>query len=183
MEKSADWIMTFNGREFSPLNPRPEDVNIMDIAHSLAMQCRFTGHTRGFYSVAEHAIMVSNICDPKDALWGLLHDATEAYLVDLPRPLKRHSSLGSEYQKIESKLQAVICQAFWLSPQQPESVSIADKVALGIEARDLMPRHPAWDKWISIIGQCPYSVHVPLSPNDAEHYFLHRFAQVTGGAR
>ena len=77
------------------MNLHPDDVNIVDIAHSLAMQCRFTGHTKVFYSVAQHSVLVSKLlerrgCDHATVLWGLMHDAAEAYLVgDVATPVKK----------------------------------------------------------------------------------------------
>src|SRR5271165_7548492 len=88
--RKGDWIQTYTGRVMYPLDPRPEEINIIDIAHALSNLCRFTGHVRTFYSVAEHSVRVSQHCDPKDALWGLLHDASEAYLADMSRPMKRY---------------------------------------------------------------------------------------------
>src|ERR1019366_9954250 len=81
-------IRTYSGVRFKPLDPDPA-VGISDIAHALANQCRFGGHSSAFYSVAQHSVRVSEICAAEDALWGLLHDASEAYLVDVPAPLKQ----------------------------------------------------------------------------------------------
>src|ERR1039457_118422 len=89
MDSFDGFIGTFSGLRFWPLDPNPEKILIDDIAHALAHQCRFGGHASRFYSVAEHSVHVSRLCPPEDALWGLLHDASEAYLVDLPRPLKQ----------------------------------------------------------------------------------------------
>src|SRR5579885_2784587 len=86
--RHGDWIQTYCGVAFYPLDPRPEEILIEDIAHALSMLCRFTGHVKRFYSVAQHCVYVSHRCDPKDALWGLLHDAAEAYLNDISRPVK-----------------------------------------------------------------------------------------------
>src|SRR5690606_5290032 len=80
----GDWMQTFTGRAVYPLDLRPDDIDIQDIAHALSMQCRYAGHTRQFYSVAEHSVHVARWCrqyGPAAALEGLLHDATEAYLV------------------------------------------------------------------------------------------------------
>jgi hypothetical protein len=79
-------ITTFSGVLFRPLLPNPDDIRIADIAHALSQQYRFAGHTRTFYSVAEHSVRVSLLCRPDDALWGLLHDASEAFLTDVPAP-------------------------------------------------------------------------------------------------
>src|SRR5574342_1090607 len=81
-------IITYTGRLFWPLSPRLEDINILDICHALSNQTRFTGHTREFYSVAQHSCLVSDLLPEKFKLDGLLHDASEAYLMDLARPVK-----------------------------------------------------------------------------------------------
>jgi hypothetical protein len=70
-------ITTFSDVRFWPLLPNPDDIRIEDIAHALSNQCRFAGHAREFYSVAEHCVRVSQLCRPEEALWGLLHDASE----------------------------------------------------------------------------------------------------------
>lgn len=130
-------IGTFTGRWFFPLNPKSEDINALDICHSLSNQSRFTGHTREFYSVAEHSCRVHDILPKEYKLWGLLHDATEAYLVDLPAPLKEIEQLKI-FKEIENKIMTVICEKFNLEPEMPEIVHEADKILLYTEIRDLM---------------------------------------------
>ena len=175
-KRRGDWLQTFTGRQFWPLDPRPEEVDILDIAHALSQQCRFAGHTRVFYSVAEHCVRVSLACDPKDALAGLLHDAAEAYVVDVPRPLKRHLP---DYRAIEAVVHHAIATRFWTPDVLPVSVQHADNVLLATEARDLMSRPTnAWapmplplDEWIS-----------PWSSALAKERFLARFADLGGTA-
>jgi 5'-deoxynucleotidase YfbR-like HD superfamily hydrolase len=82
------WIQTYQGGCFEPFNPHPDQIHIRDIAHALALTCRFTGHCLDFYSVAQHSVMVSQIVSHKHALAGLLHDASEAYLTDVASPIK-----------------------------------------------------------------------------------------------
>jgi hypothetical protein len=88
-DRRGDWMQTFTGRAFYPLDPRPEDIDPVDIAHALSLICRYGGHSSRFYSVAEHCVLMSHAVAPEHALWALLHDATEAYLGDMIRPLKR----------------------------------------------------------------------------------------------
>lgn len=141
-EEVGSWMWTVSGRRFCLSDPRPEDVSIHDIAHSLSLQCRFAGHIRETYTVAQHSVLVSELCDPADALWGLLHDASEAYVVDLPRPVKEIESIHGPYKELEAKVQRAICGAFGLKPEQPASVHVADDMMVYAEMLDLMPSLP-----------------------------------------
>lgn len=174
--RKGDWLQTFSGLAFWPLDPRPEEIRIDDIAHALSMQCRFTGHTKRFYSVAEHSVRVSEMCDPQDAMWGLLHDASEAYLSDVARPVKRLPVMA-EYREAERQLLSVIVTKYGLSDVEPASVLVADKIILGIEARDLMsPLLPGWEKWLALIpADCRLKLERPWNPEQAEERFLARF--------
>jgi hypothetical protein len=127
-------IITYNGITFWPLDPRIDEVNIEDIAHSLSMQCRFNGHLRCFYSVSEHSVRVAAQCSPENALWGLLHDASEAYLTDLPAPIKEEMP---DYKKMERIVQAVICEKFGLPIDEPAEVKKNDIILRVTEMRDL----------------------------------------------
>lgn len=133
---------------FNLLEPNPDVIDIKDIAHALSNQCRFTGHTSTFYSVAEHSVNVSEvpILDTLELkLIGLLHDATEAYLVDLPRPIKRFTDLGSIFKKHESNIWEAIALHFGLPFEIPEVVHEADRIVLVTEKRDLMRKGLDWD--------------------------------------
>jgi len=185
-------IRTFTGRKFWPLNPAPEDLDILDIAHALSLVCRFTGHTRSFYSVADHSLRVSvraekiamdewrnnpysttqsRIAFCRDvALWGLLHDASEAYLCDVPSPLKHFSDMGNIYRGYEKRLLEVIAQRYDLLPVEPAYVHIADRLFLEAEMRDLMGQ----GKVVVSIGSI-----MPLSSQTAETLFLRRFHALT----
>ncbi len=143
---SLDYIETFTGRSFRPLSPGDAPIVIEDIAHALSNQCRFSGHTRVHYSVAEHSVRVSKLladwgAPKEEQLWGLLHDASEAYLVDIPAPLKSTPAFAA-YCVAEAALQQAICLRFGLPVEQPKSVALADRVLLATEARDLMPFVP-----------------------------------------
>lgn len=172
----SPWIQTYSGRRFCPTNPNPDAIVIQDIAHSLSMQCRFSGHCRKFYSVAQHCVLVSYLCDSADAFWGLLHDASEAYLVDLPRPLK-HSGEFNAYKVFEARMQAAICKRFGLPEVEPISVKNADKLLLYTEARDLMgPLHADWQNEVDPL---PFKID-PLSQQDAKNLFMKRFYELMG---
>jgi 5'-deoxynucleotidase YfbR-like HD superfamily hydrolase len=149
---TTPFIETSTGTRFQPLAPIVNDIWIEDIAHHLSNQCRFSGATRRHYSVAEHSVRVSLLLeewgeDEDVQMWGLLHDASEAYLVDLPTPLKECPEFLEAYQKAERVLMRAICARFSLPERQPDNVKVADAVLLATEVRDLMPaRREHWDK-------------------------------------
>jgi len=168
------WIQTFTGRQAWPLRPAEEDICIEDIAHALSMICRYTGHVREFYSVAQHSVIASKIVPLEDAQWALLHDATEAYLCDVARPVKPF--LG-DYKKIERRLMNCIANVFNLSGFEPESVKHADLVLLATERRDLMASPPV--PWISTENISPLTDRIhPLPPAEAKKLFLDRFKEL-----
>ena len=168
-------ITTFSGIRFWPLLPNPADIRIEDIAHALSNQCRFAGHAREFYSVAEHSVRVSQLCPPEDALWGLLHDASEAYLTDVPAPLKA-LLVFEAYRVAERSLQGVIAARFGLAPEQPASVTEADRVMLRIEMSDLLP---AATSHLFKPSQAR-SITKPWSTRTAEARFLKRYRELGG---
>jgi len=170
------WIQTYSGRRFCPTNPDPESIVIQDIAHALSMQCRFSGHTKDFYSVAQHSVGVSYLCNEEDALWGLLHDASEAYLVDIPSPLKTSGEFNP-YLKFEKNMMEAVCKRFKLSLEEPKSVKRADKIMLGLEANKLMS--PLRDDWNYKFESAPFNFE-PLQPRDAKNLFLRRFFELQG---
>jgi len=136
--RKGKWMWTYTGRRFWPVDPRVEDMCLEDIAHALACQNRFAGHTREPYTVAQHCVHVSELCDSADAMDGLFHDASEAYVVDIPRPLK-YSAGMENYKPIEMAVQRVVSMRFGLKLDIPESVHRADEMICVAEMRDLMP--------------------------------------------
>ena len=172
----TDWIQTYSGKQFWPLEPRIEDVDIGDIAHALSNLCRYGGHVERFYSVAQHSYFVSKVVPQEHALRGLLHDAAEAYLIDVPRPIKR--SVGMEaYTVAEKVLQAAIYERFGLPPEDPPCIKTADNHLLRTEQRDLMKPAPAeWKDYR--VGALRMRIE-PWSPRGAEISFLHRFEELT----
>ena len=169
------FITTFTGRRVYPFRMTAEDVDIRDIAHSLAMQCRYNGHTREFYSVAQHSWAVSRGCDEEDALWGLLHDAAEAYIGDMAKPIK-HSGRMGEFRMLEADIMDAVCAAFDLPPKRPDSVTYADLVELVSEAQRFMPNHG----WIADVPVEPrLMIENAMGPRQAEDQFLRRFRELT----
>lgn len=166
----GDWMQTFTGLKFYPTDPRPEEVCIEDIAHALSQLCRFAGHCRKFYSVAQHSVIVSRLVgsDPALRLAALLHDATEAYYVDIPRPLK---VALPEYKAIEHRLETIIKEKFGVDFSDPR-IKHADNIALVTEARDLLGPHPVG--W-SIQAEPIAETINPVRPSRAEEMFMDTF--------
>lgn len=173
------WIQTRSGTRFDLLDPRPEMIDISDIGHALSHLCRFTGHVSRFMSVAEHSVMVSNLVPAQDALAGLLHDATEAYVGDVARPLKQ---LLPDYKVIEDRIWLVIAERFSLDPQLPASVKEADNISLMWERRDLLAGSAdAWREWVPehLVVRIPEQPVKGLDPEAAATAFRQRFAELT----
>jgi uncharacterized protein len=171
IERRGDWTSTYSGLPFWPLDPHPDDVRIEDIAHALSQLCRFAGHTRSFYSVAQHSTIVSQICGGGQlGLWGLLHDASEAYLCDIMRPVK-HSRELSGYRLVEARVQAAVCLRFGLEAVEPEVLHHIDALVLRAEQRDLMNMPDGW----YAKGDAHPSPIRPVPPAVAKREFLRRF--------
>jgi hypothetical protein len=139
LARTGDFMQTATGRKFWPLDPRADEVFIEDIAHSLSLQCRYAGHCLRFYSVAEHCVLMARKLRWEGvdvALDALLHDAAEAYTVDVPRPLKRHL-VG--YKETEAKVMDAIAERFGLADEMPAIVHDADNRIIGDELANLVP--------------------------------------------
>lgn len=174
----APWIPTIRHRKFDLLNPSPDDVDIEDIAASLSVEPRFTGRW-GAYSVAQHSFLVSYHC--RNALAGLLHDASEAYTGDVPSPLKAAMhELGFDFNnQIVRKIDAAVAAAFGLNPAdfQAPDLKAADFKILATEKRDLLPAAtPPWRKSLPK----PLSRRVGIwTAQYARTAFLRRFHELT----
>lgn len=183
MNRKGDWMQTYTGRQFWPLDPRASEVCIEDIAHALALQCRFAGHCSEFYSVAEHSYRVAQYLVGQGhpvgtCLIGLLHDASEAYLVDVPRPLKPHLK---EYGPAEEAVMAAVFERFdlrWADEKEHGIVKHADNALLATEARDLMAPLPA--PWVDLPAPLAGTIR-PMSWHVAERGFLRMFQWLGSG--
>lgn len=168
-------MMTSTLGQYWPLDPRPEDVRIQDIAAALSKLCRFAGHCNRFYSVAEHSVLVSHEVPPHLALQALMHDATEAYVVDVPRPLKH--GLGATYADIEELNWLAIADCFGLEHEMHPFVKCADNAVLLAERDQLFaPGGPQW----SVPGMVAKCQIVGYSPLHAEHLFMARWRELMG---
>lgn len=172
-------IQTFSGRGFDLLSPNPAEIRIADIAHSLSLLCRFGGHCKAFYSVAEHCVHVSKLVPLPDAMWGLFHDASEAYCGDMLSPLK---PFRPEHGEMEREIQRAVAAAFHLQQPIPASVHLADDAMLATERRQIMERHSdvVWGRGNSK----PASVRLSCwSSPVAEWKFMERFYEIRQGLR
>lgn len=173
MNRHGDWMQTFSGKQFWPLDPRASEVDIVDIAHSLSQQCRYGGHCERFYSVAEHSVYVSRMAPAKYKLTALLHDATEAYCVDVPRPIKRFLT---NYKEIEDRIWKAIAEKFYLPEIMPDEVHIADNAVLLAEMGQIMKAPPA--EWK--VQGTPANITVEcLSPEKALFIFLSEYTKIS----
>lgn len=169
------WSGTFTGLRFFPLDPSPDQICIQDIAHHLSLIARFTGATATAYSVAQHSVLVSELCEAEDASWGLMHDAAEAYYTDLNTPVKHTDELEG-YRKLEQRGMDVVCDRYALSRRKPSSVSAADTFAFRIECASLFPEgHPTWKPMPGGMSKI-----TPWPADVAERAFLSRFEELFG---
>lgn len=169
MGRYGDWIQTFTGKKFYPLDPRPKDICIEDIAHALSLTCRFNGHSKVFYSVAEHSTRMSSANLLGDPKWFLMHDAAEAYLSDIPSPIK---PMLPEFKEIENHILSVIGETFKLGDLNHQEIKYGDLVMLATEKRDiLMPGGPEWG--LSLPEPLPVKI-LPWDSTSAEMCFLFR---------
>lgn len=179
-ERRGHWMQTATGKQYWPIDPRPEDVCIEDIAHALGMICRYGGHCLDFYSVAEHSVYVSQLVPQEHALVALLHDAAEAYCCDIPRPLKI-DLLG--YKEIEERNWRAICDAFALNPELPQCVHDADVAMLFAERKAVMaPTLSPLEDWGMGLKTPINADRIRIfahMPGRASLMFLNRFHELT----
>lgn len=173
------WIMTQSGRMFFFEHPHPSSIDIQDIAAALSKICRFTGHTRCHYSVAEHSIRVSWLAEMKYgrafAREGLLHDAAEAYVSDLNGPLKR--LVGEGYKRWEGVAEEAVAAKFNFTVPKSKEVKDCDGVVYLTEKRDLFPPYNL--PFTSYPDKEPLVDPItPMSAELARLLFLHRFEEV-----
>lgn len=174
-------IECHSGTFFEFLDPKPEQVNINDIAHSLSMQCRFVGHSSRFYSVAEHSWHVARMLSGTPLsvqLGGLLHDASESYITDVPSPIKRHLA---NYEDIEDKIQAAVFERYDLEFPMHPAIKLADRAMLSIEAHYLLPsRGNGWDMWRHYKRAGIQDAYRPvgMGPDQAKECFLDKFTEL-----
>lgn len=180
----GDWIQTASGRMFYPFDPRPDEIHIEDIAAGLSRQCRFGGQLRAgveFYSIAEHCVLLARHFRARGnrelAKWALMHDAAEAYLNELVRPIKRAIPA---YSDIEARIMREICGKFGLPFEEPQEVKDADRRILTDERLNVMAEPPA--PWATD-GEPLVAIILCYPPRMARAAFLHQFGELFGNAR
>ena len=137
--KKGNWMQTSTGKIFYPFDPDPEDINIADIASGLAKCCRWSGQCKGFFSVAQHSIIVSLCCTPENTLWGLMHDSPEAYANDLVSPIKKDIDV---YNELETTILAAVAKKYRLTLPIPDEVHQIDALVTATESHYLMRNTP-----------------------------------------
>jgi len=173
------WIQTATGRRFDLVNPHPSMVFFDDIAAALSKICRFTGHVKAFYSVAQHSVLVSRLVPEHLRLQALLHDAAEAYVGDVSWPLKQ---LLPEYKRIEHKVWTVVADRFGLPHTLDPLVKRADTIALLMERRNLMQVGAEPLRWApefeELMPEVPDKHVFALNHNVAHNLFVARFDEI-----
>lgn len=184
-DERGPYIRTFTGRAFYWRDIPNNTYDIRDIAHALAMNCRWTGHTKEFYSVAQHSVYASYEVPPNDALAALLHDAAEAYVHDTSSPLKKFlKEKGfTVFSDLENQIEDALMKSFGVPFPLSLVVKQVDMRLWATEYRDLMRTEKAVLS-VEKDHPVPFEWHVhPLPPVDAERVFLRRFKQLTGTRR
>lgn len=153
-------VRIYTGRYVDPFNMKADDIDIRDIAHSLSHQCRFAGHTKKFYSVAQHCIFTMKKVSDENRLEALLHDASEAYLLDIPTPIKKQLT---GYAEAEERIMKLVAEKFGFNWPMSEDVKAADRIMLQEE----------WEQYVIADARIPWSTY------QAEQTFLFHFEQLT----
>ncbi len=177
---AGPYIQTVSGRWLNPFEPDPAQLDERDIARALANLCRFGGHSRVFYSVAQHCVIVSRVVeerggDVEDVFAALMHDASEAYLGDMPHPIKHRSELGASFREAEAGLEAVIRDRFKIKAVVPE-IKRVDRALLATERRTFSAE--SWH-WPELDDVEPLDLELTAWPPDkAADEFARRYAEL-----
>jgi hypothetical protein len=178
---AGPYLQTVSGRWVNPFDPDPAQLDAADIARALANLCRFGGHSRVFYSVAQHCVIVSLIVeerggDAEDAFAALMHDAGEAYLGDMPHPLKHRSALGPAFRDAEARLEEAIRDRFGIKPDVAD-IKAVDRALLATERRAFSAE--IWH-WPELEDVEPLELELtPWSPDRAAEEFAARYAELS----
>ena len=186
------WLHTYSGRKFDPLSPRAEDVDMEDVAHALSMTCRFAGHSRRYYSVAQHSCYVSDVAEEIALMVGktqreiglisaeaLIHDASEFVICDVPSPVKPFFVVdGRPYKEWEEQITVAVRNHLGLPTPSDETKAIvkqADLILLKLEAEQLM--HGVSEYKFDLPDWQTFDL-APMNWEEAKAMFLHRLSGV-----
>lgn len=167
----TSWIQTYRNIRFNPWEIKPQDVCIEDIAHGLANTCRWGGHCKQFYSVAQHSVLVSRLVPKEYALTALLHDASEAYIGDMPKPIK---DTLPDYKKLEERIMKALAEIFNFEWPLPQAVHDADMIMLRWEAFNLLDDKTIISSWAHY-NPLPHTLLDIWSTELAEWVFLNTY--------
>lgn len=190
--RRGSWIQSYSGQKVWPIDPRADEVHYDDVCVGLARECRYGNHCREMYSVATHSVIVSIYVErlARERGWseydaievareGLLHDASEAYLRDIPRPLK-HLRAMSGYRRVERRWWPVICERFDLHPT-PASLELVDEVDKRVVMDEIEALMLDTDMEFRErnIGVQPLGVEIPvLTWEQSANCFSRRFQEI-----
>lgn len=173
MTMGATTIETFSGHKLNVFDIDDKAIDIVDIAHALSMACRFNGHLQKFLSVAEHSIIVASMVEEKHQLAALLHDAAEAYITDVPRPIKQMLPMIND---LDASLTKAIFEKYGCEYPINEEISVVDRELCLAEARDSKMDVGSWGEKYAHLEHTPFH----WSPVEAEKYFLKMFYELSG---
>lgn len=173
------WMSVYTGGKFFPLDPKPEEIFIGDIAHALSLNNRFNGHTKWPYSVAQHSVLCAKYIEGNNntKLAALLHDATEAYIGDMIRPIKFYMQ---DFKEIEHKIEKVIMKKFGVvfDKQTQAEVKTIDNLMCSAEKRDL---HPTKTYWFNMPDPSSIPKIEPWGHSYAKGQFMRMFNELYNG--
>lgn len=171
---SLPWLETLTSKRFCPLSPTPEQIDIRDIAAGLSGQGRYAGQMITGYTVAQHSLLCSEYVEEGYELHALLHDAAEAYIGDVPTPVK---TLCPALQEVERRIQLAIARKWALGSLEPAPVRWVDKQILAAEIEYLRPMQLTWER-IPLL-ELPLTHIRVMQRAEAEAAFLARFEELT----
>lgn len=178
--KPEHWMLTYSGMKIDPFNVPHYLICIADIAHALAYQCRYNGHCNKFYSVAEHSVLISQALERDGrgvdaAKWGLLHDASEAYLGDMVSPVKKQ--IDKKFKFAENRIEKAVAEVFGLSGKVPDTVHEYDTRIRKDEMESLFRFIYTPEEYMTRIA--PLSVPITgWMPEEAENNFMIRYNEL-----
>ncbi len=175
------WMQTASGRRLDPLHLRAEDICVDDVAHGLAMTCRYGGQCKSYYSVAEHAVLVSRHVAPEFAREALLHDTSEAYIGDMIRPLKYQPEMA-EFRKAEHDIEQCVIEHFglhtdpavWAAVKLVDDRILIDEIRALMHTPDMYLEPGGWTEGLEPLG----ADIACYSPERAEVVFMLRFLEL-----